>query len=63
MLGLIKLDNKLHLLLIMTFSYLIFLFFYLFGIFYSIIGDYVSIAVIPFIFAFLYIEIEDNKKE
>lgn len=63
LLGLIKLENKLHLLLIMTFCYLIFLFFYLFGIFYSIIGDYVSIAVIPFIFAFLYCDMETKSKE
>lgn len=62
LLGLIKCENKFHLLLIIAFCYFVFLFFYLFGYYYTLIGDYLSIAAVPFIFSFLYIDIETKKK-
>ena len=60
-LGLINCENKLHLLIIITFCYLLFLFFYFHGHLYSVFRDYISIAAIPFIFSFLYIDIENKK--
>lgn len=63
MLGLVKLENKAHLLFNITICYLFFLCFYLFEIYYDIIRDYISIAMIPFVFVFLYYNIETKRKE
>jgi len=68
LLGLIKCDNKFHLLFIISFCFLLFLFFYLFCPYYVIMRDYVSIASVPFVFSFLYIDYErytevERKKE
>jgi len=62
-LGLINCENKLHLLIIITFCFLLFLFFYFHGRFYGILRDYISIAAIPFIFSFLYVNIENKKQD
>ncbi len=61
-LGLINCENKLHLLIIITFCFLLLLFFYFHGHFFGIFRDYVSIAAIPFIFSFLYVNIENKKQ-
>jgi len=60
-LGLINCENKLHLLINITFCFLLFLFFYFHASLYGIFRDYVSIAAIPFIFSFLYINIENKE--
>ncbi len=62
LLGLIKCENKFHLLVIITSCYLIFLFFYSFGLYLAIIRDYVSLVGISFIFAFLYADLEKKKE-
>jgi len=60
-LGLVNCENKLHLLTIITFCFLLFLFFYFHSYLFRIFRDYVSIAAIPFIFSFLYINIENKE--
>ncbi len=52
--GLIKCENKFHLFLIITYCFSALIFFYFFTIYFAIISDYISIVMIPFIFAFLY---------
>jgi len=62
-LGLINCENKLHLLIIITFCFLMLLFFYFHGYLFRIFRDYVSIAAIPFIFSLLYVNIENKKQD
>lgn len=59
--GLIKCENRFHLLLIIAFCYFAFLFFYFFGPYFRIVRDYVSIAAIPLVFSFLYTDLEKNE--
>jgi len=64
-LGILKLENKFHLFLIIAISYGIFLFFFNFTTQYAILRDYVSIGAIPLVFSLSYIELprlDDSKK-
>ncbi len=61
-LGLIKFENKFHLLLIISICLFIFLFFLFHAYQYTTIRAYLSIASIPFTFTFLYVNFEEIKK-
>lgn len=63
LLGLIRCENKFHLVFIIAICFLIFLFFYFWSHHYSITRDYVSIAAIPFVFSLLFINFETLRKE
>ncbi len=61
-LGLIKCENKFHLLLIISICYFIFLFFFFHTYQYPILRDYISIAAVPFTVSFIYVDMEGIKK-